>query len=137
MLENKRINIKFKMAGLWLTVFLLFIYGDLLSMWIPSRLNGLLNGKMDDGASLELLGIAIYITIYALMPLMNLILAAKISRILNIVASILLMAFWIFILASFSFDKMWNFYIYLAVIENILALIIIYVAWNWPKSDEK
>ncbi|MFA6083539.1 DUF6326 family protein [Mucilaginibacter sp.] len=136
MLTNTSVPIRFKLAGLWLTVFLLFIYGDLLSMWIPTRLNGLLHGKMDDGSTTpaKLLAIAIYITIYALMPLVNLIFSQKISGILNIIIAVLLIAFWLFILVSFSFDAMWNFYIYLAVLEIILALIIIYGSWRWIKS---
>ncbi len=135
MLENTKINIKFKLAALWLTIFLLFIYGDLFSMWIPERLTDLLNGNMASGAttSTKLVGVSIFITIYAIMPLMNLILVPKISKILNIIISILFIAVWLLILTSFS--PIWNFYIYLAIAEIVLALIIIYVAWNWPKKE--
>lgn len=137
MLENKSVNIKIKLAGLWLTIFLLFIYGDLLPMWIPGHLKELLNGDVGAGPAMQLLGIAIYITVYALMPLLNLILTAKVSRIVNIVASVLLIAFWIFILINFSFSQMWHFYIYLAVVEMVISLIIIYVSWNWPVLEEQ
>ena len=138
MLFNSNINIRFKLAGLWLTVFLLFIYGDLLSMWVPSRLNGLLHGNLDDGTTTpaKLLAIAIYISVYALMPLVNLIFTQKISGILNIIVGVLLIAFWLFILIGSSFGPMWNFYIYLAVIEIILTLIIIFKSWVWVKSKE-
>ncbi len=137
MLENTKINIKFKLAALWLTIFLLFIYGDLFSMWIPERLTDLLNGNMASGAttSTKLVGVSIFITIYAIMPLMNLILVPKISKILNIIISILFIAVWLLILTQFSFSPIWNFYIYLAIAEIVLALIIIYVAWNWPKKE--
>ena len=137
MFENTRIDVKFKLAALWLTIFLLFIYGDLFSMWIPTRLNDLLNGNMSSGATTptKLVSVSIFITIYALMPLMNLIIAPKISRILNIIISILFIAVWMLILTQFSFSPMWNFYIYLAISEIVLALIIIYVAWNWPKTN--
>lgn len=135
MLENAAINIKFKLAALWLTIFLLFVYGDLLPMWIPTHLDELLHGEVGEGPAMQLLGIAIYVTMYALMPLMNLVLSAKVSRILNIVASVLLIAFWIYILAVFSFGPMWNFYIYFAVVEMALALVIIRVSWTWPRRD--
>lgn len=137
MLENTKINIKFKLAALWLTIFLLFIYGDLLSMWIPERLTDLLNGKMASGDTtpMRLVSVSVFITIYALMPLMNLILAPKISKILNIIISILFITVWLLILTQFSFSPIWNFYIYLAILEIVLALIILYVAWNWPKKE--
>jgi hypothetical protein len=137
-LQDKRIDIKFKLAALWLTVFLLFVYGDLLSMWVPSRLDGLLNGNLDGGptTSGKLLGIGIYITAYALLPLMNLLLAARIGRVLNIVMSVLLIAFWGFILATFSFGPLWNFYIFLAACEMLLAVVIICVSWRWPVAQE-
>ena len=137
MLENTKINIKFKLAALWLTIFLLFIYGDLFSMWIPERLTDLMNGNMASGATTpaRLVGVSIYITIYALMPLMNLMLAPKISKVLNIIISILFIAVWLLILTQYSFSPIWNFYIYLAIAKIVLALIIIYVAWNWPKKE--
>lgn len=137
MLENTKINIKFKLATLWLTIFLLFIYGDLLSMWIPERLTGLLNGKMASGDTTptRLVSVSVFITIYALMPLMNLILVPKISKVLNIIISILFITVWLLILTQFSFSPIWNFYIYLAILEIVLALIILYVAWNWPKKE--
>lgn len=135
MFKNTEIDIKFKLAALWLTIYLLFIYGDLFSMWIPIRMNDLLNGKMGSGPTTpkKLVGISVYISIYALMPLMNLIFSPKISRALNIIISILFIAVWILILTQFTFSAMWNFYIYLAICEILLALIIIYLAWNWPK----
>ncbi len=135
---NSNINIRFKLAGLWLTIFLLFIYGDLLSMWVPSRLDGLLHGKLDDGTTTpaKLLAIAIYISVYALMPLVNLIFTQKITGILNIIIGVLLIAFWLLILISSSFGPMWNFYIYLAVIEIILTLIIIFKSWVWVRLKE-
>lgn len=138
MFENTRIDLKIKIAALWLTIYLLFIYGDLFSMWIPTRLNDLLNGNMSAGPTTpaKLMGVSIFITIYAIMPLMNLILIPKISRILNIIIAILFIVVWLFILTQFSFTAMWNFYIYLAVCEIVLALVIIYLSWNWPKMKK-
>ena len=138
MFENTRIDLKIKVAALWLTIYLLFIYGDLFSMWIPTRLNDLLNGNMSAGPTTpaKLMGVSIFITIYAIMPLMNLILIPKISRILNIIIAILFIVVWLFILTQFSFTAMWNFYIYLAVCEIVLALVIIYLSWNWPKMKK-
>lgn len=136
MLENPPINIKFKLAAFWLTIFLLFVYGDLLSMWVPSRLDGLLKGDLGDGPTTpgKLLGIGIYITAYALMPLLNLLLAAKASRILNIVMAVLLVAFWTLILATSSFGPLWRFYLFLAACEIALALVIIHQSWRWPAA---
>jgi len=97
-----------------------------------------LNGNMSAGPTTpaKLMGVSIFITIYAIMPLMNLILIPKISRILNIIIAILFIVVWLFILTQFSFTAMWNFYIYLAVCEIVLALVIIYLSWNWPKMKK-
>lgn len=137
MFDNPPVNIKLKLAAFWLTIFLLFVYGDLLSMWVPSRLDGLLNGDLGDGPTTpgKLLGIGIYITAYALMPLLNLLLAAKVSRILNIVMAVLLVAFWGLILTTSSFGPLWRFYLFLAACEIALAMAIVYLSWRWPASQ--
>ena len=136
MYKNLQLDTKFKLAALWLTIFLLFVYGDILSMWIPDRLNNLLNGSLGHGKTSpsKLLNISFFITIYACMPLVNMFLKAKVSRIVNIVVAILLIGVWTLILTQFSFGPMWKFYIYLAIVEVLLAIVVIIIAFKWPKE---
>lgn len=92
-LQDFPINVKFKLSALWASVMFCYVYGDFFSLFLPSRLQNLLNGESGVGATtpLKLLMFAVLMTLPSLMVFLSLALKAKTNRRLNIALGI----FWL------------------------------------------
>ena len=44
MLENQKVNIKIKLAALWVSVSLCYLYGDYFELYTPEKVNSLISG---------------------------------------------------------------------------------------------
>lgn len=76
-----------------------------------------------------LLGTTVYIAIPSLMVFLTLVVRPRISRITNIVLSIL---FGLTIVAGAIGE--WNYYIFASGIELALLATIVFFAWTWPRA---
>lgn len=135
-LHDFPVNVKFKLSALWASVMFCYVYGDFFSLFLPSRLQNLLNGESGVGATtpLKLLMFAVLMTLPSLMVFLSLALKAKINRRLNIALGIFFTAVMMLVGAT-SIGEWMIFYTYLAVIEIILTALIVWFAWSWQKED--
>ncbi|MBD1384936.1 hypothetical protein IDJ75_06575 [Mucilaginibacter rigui] len=133
--EDIKVNTKIKLSALWVSLMLLYIYGDIFSMFVPQRLKGLLNGHMGVGETTpyKLLAAAILMAVPALMVFLSLVLKPKTNRILNIIAGIIYTIVMVLVVLI-SIDPWWVFYIFLGMVEVIITLLIVWQAWKWPKT---
>ena len=46
-LEDFKINVKLKLAGLWTAVMFCYIYADYFGLFVPGRLQHMLEGRME------------------------------------------------------------------------------------------
>jgi hypothetical protein len=94
----------------------------------------LLKGETEDGKTtpMSLVAASIFITIPSLMILLSIMLNAKISRLINIIAGGLYSIAVILVLALFSYPTIIYFFVFLSGIEIAITLLIVYVAWKWP-----
>lgn len=60
-------------------------------------------------------------------------LKASVSRVLNIIFGSLFTLMMLFIAVN-SITPWYSFYVFLAVVESILTLLIVVYAWKWPKN---
>jgi hypothetical protein len=129
-LEDFRVHAKLKLAGLWTSLMLCYIYGDYFGLYKPGKLQGMLEGEMGPLGRITqgvLLGTSILMAIPALMVFLSLVLNARVNRWVNIILGI---AYTVIMLITIP--GAWAFYIFLGAVEVLLSLWIVWTAWKWP-----
>src|SRR5690348_10867814 len=87
-LDDPKINIKLKLAGLWTSTMFCYVYGDFFGLFQPGEVAQLFEGKIPHmGPSTQWLVLfcAVSVTIPALMVVLSLVLKPALNRWLNIV----------------------------------------------------
>jgi hypothetical protein len=132
-LSEFQINIKLKLSALWGSVMSLYIYCDYFDLYVPNKIESMINGTTIFGAGDQnvLLGLSSIMLVTSLMICLSVLLPAKINRILNIVVGFIMTL----MLGYISFLTGWFFYRMYAVVEAIMTLTIVWYAWNWPKEN--
>lgn len=133
--EDIKVNTKIKLSALWVSLMLLYIYGDIFSLFVPQRLKGLMNGHMGVGETTpyKLLAAAILMTVPALMVFLSLVLKPRVNRIVNIIAGVVYTIVMVLVVLI-SIDPWWVFYIFLGMVEITITLLIVWQACKWPKA---
>lgn len=132
MLENPKINIKIKLSALWASLMFLYIYGDYFELYAPDKVEKLLNGTDVLDSPTKLFLASVLLAIPALMIALSILLNPKISRWLNILFGILLTIV-VILVGSSSLYTWYSFYVFYAILEGIVTLLIVWYAWKWPK----
>ena len=133
MLEDPKINVKLKLAGLWTSSMFLYVYGDFFGLFQPGEVVKLFNGEIPNmGPSTQSLVLfcAISVAIPALMIFLSLVLRPVVNRCTNIVLGLVYTVF-----MAITMPGAWWFYLFLGVVEMILTLAIVWYAWTWPKQE--
>jgi hypothetical protein len=129
-LSDVTIHVKFKLAALWATTVLCYIYGDLFGFFRQQTLDDIVAGKAGPiGTQYGLLAAALSVAIPSLMVILSLSLRPTVNRRLNIVLGIV---YTIIMIATMR--GAWLYYIFLGVVECILTLLIVWCAWRWPRQ---
>ncbi len=132
--EDIKINTKIRLSALWTSVTLCYLYGDYFELYVPQKVQGLVNGVNLLDSPMKLFAAALLLTIPALMVFLSIILKPYINRPLNIVLGIFFTA----IMLSIAFTSLtpWRtFYVFLAIVESCITSIIVYYAWKWPRNQ--
>lgn len=132
-LEDYKINIRIVLSALWTSIMFCYIYGDYFELYIPKKVEGLLNGQNMLDSPFKLFTATIVLTIPALMIFLSLVLNPKITKWLNIGVGIFFTLFTL--LVGISSISEWRiFYVFLSFLESILTAIVVFKAWNWTKK---
>jgi hypothetical protein len=133
--EDARVNVKMKLSALWVTVMFCYIYADILGLYDKWLLGEILKGNMGPLGPItqELkLGVAILMSIPALMVFLSIVLKPKINRWANIISgSLLTIVIFLTLVMAFTTEP-WAYYVYFASIEIPITLFIVWSAWKWP-----
>lgn len=132
--EDYKINVKLVLSALWASVMFLYIYGDYFELYVPEKVEGLLQGRNLLNTPYKLLFATIVLAIPSLMIFLSLILKPKWNRLINISIGVFLTLFTLLVGAS-SFTEWRIFYVMLALLESIITSIIVWKAWHWPKIN--
>lgn len=131
-LEDIPVNIKIKLAGLWTSVTLCYLYGDYFELYTPGKTRGLIEGANLLDSPLKLFLATLLLCIPAVMVFFSLILKPRVNRILNIVFGIFFTTIMVLIAVT-SLSCWYAFYVFLAILESIITLLIVVYAWKWKK----
>ncbi|MFD2561438.1 DUF6326 family protein [Aquimarina rubra] len=134
MLENQPVNIKIKMATLWITLMFLYIYGDYFELYTPSKVEKLMNVTDVLDSPVKLFVAAVVLAIPAFMIAFNIFLKPAISRILNILFGSLFTLV-VVLVGSTSLYPWYSFYVFYAFLEALVTIYIVWQAWKWPKEN--
>jgi len=132
-LEDRTVNVKVKLALLWVALMFFYIYNDVLSFQQPGHVAELLEGQLE-GVEITrgiLFGGAVLMALPSFMVLLSLTLKAKVNRLVNIVMG----GFHVFVLVGTQFvgdGETWLYWRVFEVLEALFLGLIIWTAWKWP-----
>ena len=127
---DEKLDVKIKLAALWASVMCLYIYADYFDLYVPGKLQGMLNGRMGPlgATSQSVLVIAsTIVAIPSLMIFLSIALKPAVNRWLNMIMGIL---YTLIILVTMWG---WTFFIVYGVLEVILTGLVFWYALKWPR----
>ncbi len=132
-LEDVKINVKIKLSAIWVTMMMLYIYADILSLFRPGQLDEMLKGFMGPFPATQgsLFVASVMMMIPAVMVFLSLVLKAKLNRGVNIAVGVL----YILVNISNLIGESWAYYIAFGLVELVFAVLIVWVAWKWPQQE--
>ena len=134
-LDDGKVNVKAKLALLWVALMFFYIYNDIFSMFQPGHVADLVEGHLEGLRFTQtiLLGAAALMAFPSFMILLSLTLKAKANRVVNIVVGI----FHVFVLLGTQFvgeGEKWYYWRFYELLEVLFLALIIWTAWKWPTS---
>lgn len=131
--EDIKINIKIKLACLWTALMFCYVYGDFFSLFVPGRIQRLMEGNSGAGETtpVTLLLYATLLTLPSLMIFLSVSLKARLNRLLNIIIGIFFTLVMTLVTVT-SLGEWMIFYTFLGLVEITLTCIIVWHAIKWP-----
>lgn len=133
-LEDIKIDVKQKLAVLWTSFMLLYIYVDYFALYMPNKINDILQAKVyvfDLTPGFLLVALA-SVTIPALMISLSVLLPAKPNRWANLILAVIYIPYTLFNIAG----EAWMHMLLGAAVEVGLLCLIIRYAWKWPRAED-
>jgi hypothetical protein len=135
-LEDRKVNVKVKLALLWVALMFLYVYNDIFSIYQPGHVADLFDGHMEGVQFTQtlLIGAAVLMAFPSFMVLLTIILKARFNRIVNIIVGI----FHILVLLVTQFvgeGETWFYWRFYELLEILFLVLIIWTAWKWPISE--
>jgi hypothetical protein len=136
MFEDRKVNVKAKLALLWVALMFFYIYNDLFSLWQPGHVAQLVEGQLEGVQFTQtlLFGAAVLMAFPSFMVLLSLTLKARVNRLVNIVVGI----FHVLVLVGTQFvgeGETWFYWRFYELLQALFLALIIWTAWKWPKQE--
>ena len=126
------IDVKLVLSALWIAMLFVFAYVDIFALLRADVLNAALDGKMaSTGFTINQVFLSLtllYILVPAVMVVLSLVLRPRVSRIVNIVVSLV----YIITIIGAVMGETWAYYFIGSLIEVVLLAAIVRTAWQWP-----
>ena len=121
---------RLKLSALWASLTFCYLYGDYFGLYRPGKLKYMLDGGGPMGPSSQgsLLFVALLLAVPGLMVFLSLATPVRLARWLNIGVA----AFYALFVAL-TMPGAWWFYLAYSGIELLLCLLIVRMAWTWPR----
>lgn len=131
--EEIKINVKLKLASLWVSFMFFYLYVDYFHLYMPGSLSDMIAGKAGGFAVSQtfLLVVLAAVAIPVSMIFLCVMLPAKINRLVNIIVASVHIPYMLFNLTG----KVWIHMLFGAAVEVVLLGLIIRYAWKWPRIN--
>jgi len=126
---TKKIDRKVLLSTLWIVVMINMLKADILSLYIPGATDELAKTAGDTPITLIMLGGAIMMEISIAMIILSRVLKHRLNRWVNIIVSIITIVF--VVGGGVSYPH----YIFIATIEVVCLLLIVWFAWKWTEHE--
>jgi len=128
---TEKIDTKVLLSTLWIVVMINMLKADILSLFIPGATDELAKTSVSTGTPIPqlMLGGAIMMEISIVMIVLSRVLKYKVNRWTNIITSIITIVF--VVGGGVSYPH----YIFVATVEVICLLSIIWFAWKWTNPE--
>ena len=132
--QDYSINPRIKIAALWASMLFVFAYVDLFGLYRGDIRADIEAGEISAFTIGQgfLLGVTVYVVIPSLMVFLSLVLAARVTRMANIVVAVL----YAVTIAGGAIGESNYYYILGSLIEAALLGGVVYYAWTWPKATD-
>ena len=132
-LEDRQVNVKVRLALLWVALMFFYIYNDIFSMYQPGHVAQLVEGQLEGVQFTQtlLIGAAVLMAFPSFMVLLSLTLKARANRLVNIIVGIL----HVLVLLGTQFvgeGEVWFYWRLYELLEAVFIVLIIWTAWKWP-----
>jgi len=126
-----KIDTRVLLSTLWIVVMINMAYADILSLHIPGALDEVAKTSISTGTPIPqlMLGGAIMMEISTVMIILSLVLKYRVNRWVNIITSIITIAFVVGGRASYPH------YTFIATVEIVCLLLIAWNARKWPNPE--
>ncbi len=130
-IPTKKSNTEVLLSTLWIVVMINMLKADVLSLFIPGATEELAKTSASTGAPIPqlMLGGAIMMEISIAMIILSRVLKYGVNRWANIIVSLITIAF--VVGGGVSYPH----YIFIAAVEVICLLLIIWLAWKWHNPE--
>jgi hypothetical protein len=135
-LEDRSVNVKAKLALLWVALMFFYIYNDILSIFQPGHAAELVKGQLE-GVQFTpslLFAAAVLQAGPSIMILLSLTLKARANRLANIIVGVL----YLLVLIGTQFvgqGETWIYWRLYELFEVLFLGLIIWTAWKWPTTE--
>ena len=136
MLEDHKVNVKVKLALMWVALMFFYIYNDIFSLLQPGHVAELVDGQLE-GIRLTqslLFGAAVLMAFPGFMVLISLTLKSRANRLVNMVVGVL----HVLVLIGTQFvgeGETWFYWRFYELLEALFLVLIIWTAWKWPAGQ--
>jgi predicted anti-sigma-YlaC factor YlaD len=124
-----RIDTKVLLSTLWIVVMLNMLKADILSLYIPGTADEVARTAGETPIPLLMLGGAIMMEISIAMIILSRVLKYRVNRWANIITSFITIAFVV------GGGSSYPHYLFIATIEMVCLLVIIWNAWKWRNPE--
>ena len=128
---TEKVDTKVLLSTLWIVVMINMAYADILGLFIPGALEEVAKTSVSTGTTIPqlMLGGAIMLEIPIAMILLSRVLKFKVNRWVNIIASVITIAYVV------GGGSTYPHYIFIATIEVVCMLLIVWFAWKWRNPE--
>jgi uncharacterized protein DUF6326 len=131
LIEDAKVGVRLKISALWVTLMLLYAYGDIFGFFKPGRIEEIASGQISgiDITEAFLFAVSVYVAVASVMIFLTLVLRPAVARWSNIVLAVLYIA--TIVGAAFGESA---YYWFLSVLEIAVLALIVRYAWTWPRG---
>ena len=131
-LEDVPVPVRLKLAALWTATMFLFAYGDIFTVYRAEKVMEILHGKIAgfEVTGAFLLATSVYVATPSVMVFLSLALRPRVSRWMNIAVG----AIYALTIIASAIGEGAGYSIFLSALEIALVLLIVRLAWNWPRG---